>query len=204
MAPGLPDQRRLLEDARLVIQYGDGLPGCLRRHLGQFVLRPERHAQHPRQHGNAAVGVTGVSDYTFGVFISSLQGGTTAHLTNNMVGAAGGQFARGIALWNLPTTTTTTVTGGRSASAKGISLHYNDPDFSAAGASSAVNLDGVSISATDIGILVEADGAGSYNVQMQVSGALPPPVTLRASWPTARPPPSRPRAARSPVPPRAS
>ena len=120
---------------------------------------------------NAAAAVTGDDDYTFGIYLSSLQGGTTAHLSNNIVGATGGQFARGIALWNVPTTTRTTVTGGTVSHAlKGVSLHYNDPNFGPAGASYAVDLSAVSISGTDVGILVEATNSGSDSVQMQISG----------------------------------
>ena len=120
---------------------------------------------------NAAAAVTGDDDYTFGIYLSSLQGGTTAHLSNNIVGATGGQFARGIALWNVPTTTRTTVTGGTIGHAlKGVSLHYNDPNFGPAGASYAVDLSAVSISGTDVGVLVEATNSGSDSVQMQISG----------------------------------
>ena len=119
---------------------------------------------------NAAAAVTGDDDYTFGIYLSSLQGGTTANLTNNLVGTTGGQFARGIALWNVPTTTRTTVTGGAVGHAlKGVSLHYNDPNFGPAGASYAVDLSAVSISGTDVGILVEATNSGSDSVQMQIS-----------------------------------
>ena len=120
---------------------------------------------------NAAAAVTGDDDYTFGIYLSSLQGGTTAHLSNNIVGATGGQFARGVALWNVPTTTRTTVTGGTVSHAlKGVSLHYNDPNFGPAGASYTVDMSAVGVSGTDVGVLVEATNSGSDSVQMQISG----------------------------------
>ena len=120
---------------------------------------------------NAATGVTGTDDFTFGIYLSTLQGGTTAHLTDNIVGASGGQFARGIALWNLPTTATTTVTGGTVGNAlKGVSLHDSDPNFGLAGASCAVDLSGVSISGTTVGIFVDATGSTGDTVFMQISG----------------------------------
>lgn len=121
---------------------------------------------------NAATGVTGASDYTFGIYLSTLQGGTTAHLANNIVGATGGQFARGISLWNLPTTTAVTVSGGsvRNA-AKAVSLHDYDPNFGLAGANSVVDLSGVVISGCPIGILVDATSSTGDSVRMHVSGS---------------------------------
>ena len=120
---------------------------------------------------NAANGVTGDDDYTYGIYLTSVEGSTTPNLTNNIVGASGGQFARGIALWNLPTTTPTTVTGGTVGNAlKGVSLHDDDPNFGLAGANSVVDLSGVSISGTTVGVLVDASGSTGDTVQMQISG----------------------------------
>ena len=43
---------------------------------------------------NAASGVTGDDDYTYGIYLTSLQNGTTARLTNNIVGAISGASSR--------------------------------------------------------------------------------------------------------------
>ena len=52
---------------------------------------------------NAAAGVTGASDFTYGIYLTSLRPGSNASLNGNIVGASGGEFDRGIALWNLGT-----------------------------------------------------------------------------------------------------
>jgi Domain of unknown function (DUF4082)/Bacterial Ig-like domain/HYR domain/Bacterial Ig domain len=120
---------------------------------------------------NAAAGVTGDDDYTFGIYLSSLEGGTTASLSNNIVGATGGQFARGLALWNVPTTVKPTVTGGTVGHAlKGVSLHYNDPNFGTAGASYTVDLSAVNVAGNEVGVWIESVDSGSDSVQMQISG----------------------------------
>lgn len=120
---------------------------------------------------NAAAGVTGASDYTFGIYLSTLQGGTTAHVVNNVVGATGGQFARGISLWNLPTTTPVTVSGGSVRNAlKGVSLHDYDPNFGLAGANSVVDLSGVAVSSCALGILVDGTSSTGDTVRMHISG----------------------------------
>ncbi len=121
---------------------------------------------------NAAVGVTGASDFTYGIYLTSLQGGTTASLSGNTVGASGGQFARGVALWNLPTTTTTIVKDGSVGnSIDGISLHYDDPNFGAAGASSAVNASGMTVAGASVGLLVDATGSGANTVTMTMTNS---------------------------------
>ncbi len=120
---------------------------------------------------NAAAGVTGSDDLTYGIYHTSLQNGTTAQLSNNIVGATGGQFARGIALWNLPTTTNTSVIGGTVGNALiGVSLSYDDENFGGAGASLAADLSGLSISGTGIGVLADATDSGTNTVRVQISG----------------------------------
>ena len=61
---------------------------------------------------NAATGVTAASDFTWGIYALSVQVGSTVSMSGNTVESAGGQFARGIDLWNLPTTNTVAVSGG--------------------------------------------------------------------------------------------
>ena len=82
---------------------------------------------------NAASGVTGTSDLTFGIYLSSLRPGTIANLNSNTVGTSGGEFSRGIALWNLGTATTTVTGGTVGNSLRGVSLHVDDPNFGLAG-----------------------------------------------------------------------
>jgi len=79
---------------------------------------------------NARAGVTGASDYTWGINVWSIQNGATVNVTNNTVGSSGGEFGRGINLWNLPTGNTVTVSGGTVAnSVVGINLDNVDPYF---------------------------------------------------------------------------
>src|SRR5205823_8202460 len=81
---------------------------------------------------NAAAGVTGASDFTWGINVWSVQVGSTVNLTNNSIGSTGGTFARGINLWNLPTSNTVTVSGGTIGhSDVGINLDAIDPFFGA-------------------------------------------------------------------------
>lgn len=83
---------------------------------------------------NAATGVTGASDFTWGINIWSVQNGATVNVAGNTVGSAGGEFARGINLWNLPTGNTVTVSAGTVArSVTGINLDNVDPYFGAGG-----------------------------------------------------------------------
>jgi hypothetical protein len=123
---------------------------------------------------NAAPGVTGASDLTYGIYLSSLRPGTAVTLNTNTVGApgVGGEFARGIALWNLGTTTPTTIFGGTiGKSVKGVSLHDDDPNFGLAGNNSAVNLTGgLSIDGTTTGIFVDATNSTGDTVAMDISG----------------------------------
>jgi hypothetical protein len=125
---------------------------------------------------NAAAGVTNGSDFTYGIYITSLRPGSNASLNGNIVGSSGGTFDRGIALWNLGTGQTTTVTGGTVGhSFMGVSLHDNDPNFGLAGSNSAVNLSGVSISGTGVsgsplGVFVDALGSTGDTVAMEISG----------------------------------
>jgi hypothetical protein len=105
---------------------------------------------------NAATGVTGTDDFTWGINVWSVSNGATVQLTNNTVGSAGGVFGRGINLWNLPTSNTVGVTGGSvGKSATGINLDNVDPFFGG-GADTTVNINGVSISNGDSGIRVRA------------------------------------------------
>lgn len=118
---------------------------------------------------NAAAGVTGSSGYTNGIYLSSLQNGFGAVLTNNTVGSSGGQFATGISLWNLPTTNTVTVSGGSVGnSLVGIEVDNDDINF-LTGASTAVSISGVSITGGDTGILVLQHSGGGA-VSATISG----------------------------------
>ena len=124
---------------------------------------------------NAAAGVTGASDFTYGIYLSSQRPNSAASLTGNIVGASGGEFSRGIALWNLGSATPTTVAGGTVGnSLKGLSLHVNDPNFGLAGNNSEVETTGVVIDGTgvaaDIGIFVDATGSTGDTVGMEISG----------------------------------
>ncbi|MCM3873670.1 MAG: hypothetical protein ND895_23535, partial [Pyrinomonadaceae bacterium] len=124
---------------------------------------------------HAAPGVTGASDFTFGIYLSSQRPGSDASLTGNIVGSSGGVFSRGISLWNLGSATPTTVTGGTvSNSLKGVSLHDNDPNFGLAGANSEVETSGVSIDGAgvpaDVGIFVDAAGSTGDTVGMEIFG----------------------------------
>jgi CSLREA domain-containing protein len=120
---------------------------------------------------NARAGVTSGSDFTYGIYVTSVRPGSNVSLNGNIVGASGGTFDRGIALWNLGTGQTTTVTGGTvGQAAKGVSLHDNDPNFGLAGSNSAVNLSGVSIDGTTTGIFVDATGSTGDTVAMEISG----------------------------------
>ncbi len=105
---------------------------------------------------NAATGVTGADDQTFGIYISDITAGSTATLTNNIVGSSGGQFARGINLWDLPTANTVAISGGSVGnSVTGIDLDSVDPNFGA-GEATTVNINNVSIAAQTTGILIRA------------------------------------------------
>jgi len=101
---------------------------------------------------NARTGVTGTSDFTWGINVWSVDVGSTVAVSNNTVGSTGGQFGRGINLWNLPTTNTVAVTGGTVAnSVIGINLDNLDP-FYGAGNNTTVNVTGTSVTGGTIGI----------------------------------------------------
>ncbi|MBL7822498.1 MAG: HYR domain-containing protein, partial [Saprospiraceae bacterium] len=115
---------------------------------------------------NAATGVTGTSDYTWGINIWSVQVGSTVSLTGNTVGSSGGVFGRGINLWNLPTSNTVTVNGGTvGKSAIGINLDNVDPYFGA-GSNTQVNVSNVTVNS----------GIGQNGIQARtdVINAVPP------------------------------
>jgi hypothetical protein len=112
---------------------------------------------------NAAAGVVGAGDFTFGIYLSSLRPSTTASLGDNIVGASGGQFSRGIALWNLTQTIPTTVTGGTVGnSLKGVSIHDNDPNFPGGTMNSVVNTSGMDISGNADGAFVDTAKAPTF------------------------------------------
>lgn len=91
---------------------------------------------------NARTGVTGASDYTWGINVWSVQAGSTVNVSNNTVGNSGGEFGRGINLWNLPTSSTVTVSGGTVGnSLVGINLDNVDPYFGV-GSNTMVNVTG--------------------------------------------------------------
>lgn len=121
---------------------------------------------------NAAPGVTGTSDFTNGIYVTSLRVGTTASLNNNLIGTTGGEFARGLAFWTLRSDlTTTNVMNGSIGNARaGISVCANDPTFGLAGDNSAINVSGVNISSTEVGALVDAAGSMGDTVGMQITG----------------------------------
>ncbi|MCE7926486.1 MAG: HYR domain-containing protein, partial [Haliscomenobacteraceae bacterium CHB4] len=129
---------------------------------------------------NAASGVTGISDYTWGINVWSVQVGSTVAVTNNTVGSSGGEFGRGINLWNLPTTNTVAVSGGTVGnSVVGINLDNIDPYFGAGSATTA-NVTTTALTGNTIGIraraesLTPAPGSGSNvvsgNVTLNLSG----------------------------------
>ncbi len=91
---------------------------------------------------NARTGVTGASDYTWGINVWSVQVGSTVNVSGNTVGNSGGELGRGINLWNLPTSNTVTVSGGTVArSLTGINLDNVDPYFGV-GSNTMVNVSG--------------------------------------------------------------
>jgi hypothetical protein len=123
---------------------------------------------------NAASGVTGASDFTWGLNLWSVQNGATVNATNNTIGSGGGEFARGINLWNLPTLTTVTVSGGSvGSSLVGINLDNVDPFFGA-GADTTVNVQNVAVSANSVGLRVRSDVVNAVSpagdVQVNLTG----------------------------------
>ncbi len=118
---------------------------------------------------NAASGVTSTDGLTWGVYVLSVQVGSTVNITGNTVGGSGGQFARGIDLWNLPTTNTVSVSGGTVGnSAVGIELDSSDPTFGA-GAATTVNISNVAVTGGTTGVKVDAVTTTQF---------FPPPTTV--------------------------
>ena len=118
---------------------------------------------------NAAAGVTGASDLTFGVYVLDVTSGATVQVINNAIGSSGGQLARGVNLWDLPTANTVTIAGGTIAnSVTGIDLDSVDPDFGA-GMATTVNINSVAVTGGTTGILVRA---------ATVNQLSPPPNTV--------------------------
>ena len=122
---------------------------------------------------NAAAGVTRGSDFTYGIYVTSLRSGTIAQVNGNTVGASGGEFDRGMALWNVGTspTTTTVKNGSVKNSVDGISLVYNDANFGPAGSSSAADVSGMTVSESQVGMVVDATGSGANTVTMRVTNS---------------------------------
>jgi hypothetical protein len=117
----------------------------------------------------AAAGVTGTDDLTWGIYVLSVQVGSTVNLNTNTVGASGGQFARGINLWNLPTTNTVSVSGGSLAnSLVGIDLDSVDPFFGA-GAATTVNVSGVVVTGGTTGFQARATTVAGVNPTASVT-----------------------------------
>ena len=106
---------------------------------------------------NARTGVTGTSDYTWGINVWSVQVGSTVAMNNNIIGATGGQFGRGINLWNLPTSNTVSVSGGTVGnSVVGINLDNIDIYYGG-GSNTVASVSGVSISNTTVGLRARAE-----------------------------------------------
>ena len=98
-----------------------------------FSPRPTRSWNVTNNTVNAGSSVTGDDGLTNGIFLSSLENGVAATLSGNTVGGAGGQFARGVELWNLPTAGAISVSGGSiGKSVTGIGVTNNDPEFGTA------------------------------------------------------------------------
>jgi hypothetical protein len=105
---------------------------------------------------HAAAGVTSTSGLTWGINVWSVQVGATVNVTNNTVGASGGQFARGVNFWNVPTGNTVTLSGGSiSNSDVGVDVTSIDPYFGQAD-DSTVNIQGVTINGGTTGVNVQA------------------------------------------------
>lgn len=106
---------------------------------------------------NAAPGVTGASDFTWGINLWSVQLGSTVLLSNNIVGDSGGEFGRGINLWNLPTSNVVTIYGGSVGnSIIGINADNVDPYYGGGG-NCEIYLNNVLINAINIGIRARVD-----------------------------------------------
>jgi hypothetical protein len=118
---------------------------------------------------NAAAGVTGANDFTYGIDVWSVQVGSTVALRNNTIGASGGQFARGINLWNDPTTKSVTINGGTVARAVvGIDLESVN-EFFGAGSATTVNVSHVAVTGGSTGVRIRA---------VPVNQTFPPPAVV--------------------------
>ncbi len=118
---------------------------------------------------NAATGVTATDGFTWGIYVLSVQVGSTVSLSGNTVGSSGGAFARGIDLWNLPTSNTVSVSGGTvGKSSVGIELDSSDPYFGA-GEATTVNISNVAITGGTTGVEVDA---------LTTTQFFPPPTTV--------------------------
>lgn len=115
---------------------------------------------------NARTGVTGASDFTWGINVWSVQVGSTVNVTNNTMGNTGGEFARGINLWNLPTSNLVTVSGGSVSNAVvGINLDNVDPYFGA-GSTTIANITGgatVTVGAGQTGVRARSATVNAVN-----------------------------------------
>jgi hypothetical protein len=124
---------------------------------------------------NAAADVTGDDDKTWGINVWSVQVGSTVSLMDNTVGSSGGEFARGINLWNLPTTNPVTISGGSVAnSVVGINLDSVDPYFGA-GAETTVNVSGVTVTGGTTGVQVRAVPVTQFST---AADAVPPTASV--------------------------
>jgi autotransporter-associated beta strand protein len=123
---------------------------------------------------HAATGVTGASDFTWGVYVLSTQVGSTVNVTNNTIGATGGQFARGVYLWNNPTAVPVTVSGGTIGNSDvGVDLQAIDPFFNA-GAATSVVVQNVAITGGAVGVRLRNNQVGANvpngNLSLSLSG----------------------------------
>lgn len=110
---------------------------------------------------NARSGVSGASDFSWGINLWSVDAGATVSLVNNTIGSSGGEFGRGINLWNLPTANTVSVSGGTVGnSVVGINLDNVDP-FYGTGNTSTVQVSGVHITGGTLGIRARAEVLGT-------------------------------------------
>lgn len=131
---------------------------------------------------NAATGVNAFYARNYGIYISSLQGGIAATLSNNNIGSSGGQLTCGIDLWNLPTTTPVSIVGGTIANcfSAGIDLDNIDPRYGAASADTTVNVSGITVTGGTDSFIARAEALPSQpssgsnipsaNVRLNVSG----------------------------------
>ena len=107
--------------------------------------------------GNTVNGSADVGDDlpVVGIYVTSLDGGMGANVTSNSVGTTGGQLGVGIGVWNSPTASGVSVSGGTIAnSAIGIDLDGVDFNFGGANSDTTLNVNAVSITGGTTGIRV--------------------------------------------------